>query len=1745
MLTQVPIPVHRPSANGTVTPEVAMDLDSKAAPSTTGGVRTNSRLQRGDTRTAVIVYGPGQEKIVSIFADVLGKQFRLADSFQGVMAAEQELVLGISADSARIGMASRDRNAAVAIHAHNVELGMPPDTYLSTHCDYEFLYTETNFSRRDLARFISFTLGQISHHETLMAKPRTFFISTTFPDVRAALPNIEVLTVGCDAVELRVDLLQEPLRDGTFAPIPSLSYVGEQIMLLRQRTELPIIYTTRCIRENGRFPTDDPNLFYEYLYRAIQWGVEYIDVEVWLPEDIRRKLYERRGNSHIMSAFHDFSGTFKWSSPYAQSVFLDSCKYAHIVKMIAIINDPNDNFELEYFRSRIRAEYPTSPPFSGLNMGEAGQISRTFNKVFTPITHPLLPIIAAPGQMSAAEINATLTSLGQLPKTSIYGITTPSARIQVPHAPFYEKCFNELGLPHQFAVVERQPKGPLSAEAWCNQRSFGGAYLNPAVALTSLMRDSTFFSKLNNGTGPTLTEAVHMTGMVDTIVVQTSSVSSPGSAPASIPSSPHRRSESSSFNAVPNSAHAFPASSSLLFDNASWRGILSTLTRDLAPSAYFERTAVVLASNADDAASAMYALKALRVGKVYTVGFKTPLALARSFEVEPFNSLESLQRVRTTSDDAGPFVLISALGPEKSSLVGMLVRLFGGARGSSSQIRKVFLDLADGPRKGDPGTIAEQCGFVAYGVEDTTAFTTAETVRLLVGQNVPYSFASSACPYPATASPAAAPRWPGNGRFPRTRKRIVKGLVKDIVGLAWSTWSTLGHKRDLGTQVQYTYTRGICRGTTNHGTGQTYTNGTARVTGIEYEQRFGGATNALVLLTELAHKRRIHFMVYHYDLEQRGSIFVALLEGLVPSIARHSASVRVNEHELSPPKRPPSTRHVATPNQMQSVTPVLRSMSDAIPKKRGPKTDVLEALLKRVDGLEAQLKDQKKTLASSPTTEGPLSVKADEPDNNFEVPASSSTPSAPSGTSEPKPKRAALDTARTPESGSDGVLYSPAITHESPPSIRSDALLDTYFTRFHAKPYHILDESSIKQRLRLNQLPPYLVHAIYAVAARFTPHPTGYQSAVRLSEDFASMSRKEIDIDEPAIDSLQALLLLVIAYIAAGKGKKSYMLLTNATGMAMALELHREADTNASIAPLEREMRRRLFWSCYLLDRFLACGSKRPCLIADKTISLRLPCWFPTPGGLPVEGEFFQSGSNIHSLQGGGRKFQGGSGMLIDISRILGVTNRYLAAGGVRGDSHFPWHALSSLSKIRQDLDIWASGTEDVFSSLDTLLGHPECTVLVLSKLVYHLIYCLIYRPFLPIDLAELAVTGQHQSWQIEATNMCFLHANAITELVELGKQTGSTEWPAFVGYCICTAGTVHVHGTHYNRVGARGDTGAFAASADFLSREMQQLSELRYVWASVQHQRETLQNVYSVHAELVKRLATNSMRYSQAFNLEDFFSRYANVTGPGGELYSFDAAHLSLSDVVIDFTTDTYTGHDLYAPRDNSNGGERPNLKRKLTANFAINRPDLGSLTQFSSSMDSSMSVGPPVPSTSSRRFSIAAGPQNSPTMRAPTSIHSHPEAQIASQAQDPTADSSASLAPATPMFSATLTPPPHQMSNFVSHSTSSPRTFAAATQNTDNNSSAIGPGTFDPMFGTVPTNTFPSPAPWQAEDDNGEGATTTSTPGTKSHNGSTTTGAADETDPFLSLLEQLAENETVLGQGNELDFILTAAQG
>jgi 3-dehydroquinate dehydratase-1 len=664
-------------------------------------------IPTGDRPSLLILHNEGEEDIIAIFADVLGQKWERATSVQAVKAGPLPTIYGLSNALAVSQLDSLD-SSRMLINTHRVDGGYTLNEALSDRCDYEYLYTRSTFFRRDVSRFLSFILGQIGPHRDLTKKARTTLISTTFPDVHAALPNLDILSVGADAIEIRVDLLEEPLPDGTVSKIPSLKYVGEQLMVLRQRTELPIIYTTRCTKENGRFPMEDPSLFFRYLARAIQWGCEYIDVELWLPEEIRRKLAENKGCSKIISAFHDFSGTFKWTAPETQTLFEQGAMYGDIVKMYALVNSMQENYELEYFRSTIQAKYP-HPPFSGLNMGPMGQLSRTMNKIFTPITHPLLPLIAAPGQLSAAEINAALHSMGQVPKQDIYGIGSFRSTSQ---ALFFEKCFNELSLPHSFKFAERAPKA--SVEHIFRRPNFGGAYINPplAASATSL---------------PSLSNAARAIGQVDTVLV---------------------RQEASS--------------ASFIGDNTRWKGIRATLTRDFVPSAYSGRAALLLASSEADASASIFALKNLGIGPIYTIGFKAVGPL--STDVQPVRSVEDVKRLEQ------PFVIISALPAEKSLLVVPLLKHYrvdgrngtttpttnssstnsnsngtttttnGHGLGAARPAGKVFVDLASGPRRADPLAIATTAGWTAYGIADVSAWTTVETIRRLVGQNVCYDF---------------------------------------------------------------------------------------------------------------------------------------------------------------------------------------------------------------------------------------------------------------------------------------------------------------------------------------------------------------------------------------------------------------------------------------------------------------------------------------------------------------------------------------------------------------------------------------------------------------------------------------------------------------------------------------------------------------------------------------------------------------------------------------------------------------------------------------------------------------------------------------------------------------------------------------------------------------------------------------------------------------------------------------------
>jgi hypothetical protein len=177
-------------------------------------------------------------------------------------------------------------------------------------------------------------------------------------------------------------------------------------------------------------------------------------------------------------------------------------------------------------------------------------------------------------------------------------------------------------------------------------------------------------------------------------------------------------------------------------------------------------------------------------------------------------------------------------------------------------------------------------------------------------------------------------------------------------------------------------------------------------------------------------------------------------------------------------------------------------LKDATPKKRGPKTDVLEALLKRVNGLEKRLKDENRPEVDELAIDDSASIAPDATDLTTENGTAGQTalqvvvPHTEQGHIEAHSETALQSIAVRRDS------YAVAPEAQGINNSFTDTLIDTYFSRLHGKPYYILDEPATRQRRRDNQLPRYVVNAIHAATIKYASHLCGgHNGAVYSSQE--------------------------------------------------------------------------------------------------------------------------------------------------------------------------------------------------------------------------------------------------------------------------------------------------------------------------------------------------------------------------------------------------------------------------------------------------------------------------------------------------------------------------------------------------------------------------------------------------------------------------------------------------------------------
>lgn len=304
-----------------------------------------------------------------------------------------------------------------------------------------------SLAQEDFGRFLSIISGKSSHFTEIRQKQHSFFVSLTLPDVSTAAHLLPAVAVGSDAVELRVDLLEDPSSTNG---VPSMDFLSLQIAHLRSVVPLPLIFTIRTVGQGGRFPDDAHDEALELYKAAVRMGLEYIDLEIAFPDELLLEVTEAKGFSKIIASHHDPKGQLSWKNGSWIQYYNKALQYGDVIKLIGFAHRMEDNFELAKFKADMAAAHKT--PMIALNMGPLGRLSRVLNTFMTPVSHPALPFKAAPGQLSATEIRQALSLLGEIEPKSFFLFGAPISASRSPA--LHNTLFKQAGLPHFYSRYE-------------------------------------------------------------------------------------------------------------------------------------------------------------------------------------------------------------------------------------------------------------------------------------------------------------------------------------------------------------------------------------------------------------------------------------------------------------------------------------------------------------------------------------------------------------------------------------------------------------------------------------------------------------------------------------------------------------------------------------------------------------------------------------------------------------------------------------------------------------------------------------------------------------------------------------------------------------------------------------------------------------------------------------------------------------------------------------------------------------------------------------------------------------------------------------------------------------------------------------------------------------------------------------------------------------------------------------------
>ncbi|KAJ6177297.1 hypothetical protein N7485_004211 [Penicillium canescens] len=235
-----------------------------------------------------------------------------------------------------------------------------------------------------------------------------------------------------------------------------------------------------------------------------------------------------------------------------------------------------------------------------------------------------------------------------------------------------------------------------------------------------------------------------------------------------------------------------------------------------------------------------------------------------------------------------------------------------------------------------------------------------------------------------------------------------------------------------------------------------------------------------------------------------------------------------------------------------------------------------------------------------------------------------------------------------------------------------------------------------------------LLHIVCALGAQFfaltyseTIAPLESKFVLHAGAEWAKIAQRIIleALDSVTIENLMAAVLLHDYAVRLGNFSNAFMLSGITTRMTQALQINLEYNTDilcqeaeSNLPVTARESRRRLMWSCYIMDALVGSGVDQLTLMDERDIKIQLPCNERNfTQQVPCLTETLNPGNRLKLLPGDpdNKSLSPNMGIMAYFIRHIALRKRVLRYIKHLGDAMVPWSPESEFALLDADCRAW------------------------------------------------------------------------------------------------------------------------------------------------------------------------------------------------------------------------------------------------------------------------------------------------------------------------------------------------------------------------------------------------------------------------------------------------------------------------